>query len=167
MNLFTRLFSSLNDAAVEYLVAGGIAVNLYGIQRSTGDVDVVLRLNDENVCKFVEVVGRLLLKPKVPVRLEEFRDGGKREKWIREKGMTVFTLYDSKKPFFQVDVFAEEPFAFVEVYARRKIFQVEGVEIPVVPIMDLIAMKAQAGRPQDQADVFYLRGILGEWENEG
>ncbi len=81
--------------------------------------------------------------------------------------MKVFTLYDTEKPFFQVDVFVEEPFGFVEVYARRKIFHLEGVEIPVVPIVDLIAMKGAAGTPQDQADVFYLKGILSEWEHEG
>jgi len=43
MELFKTLFSSLNQASVKYMVAGGIAVNLYGIERATADVDIVLQ----------------------------------------------------------------------------------------------------------------------------
>ncbi len=167
MNLLAELFASLNEAGVEYLVAGGVAVNLYGIQRSTGDVDIVLGLDEGNVRKFLAVAGRLGLKPTAPVGVEEFADREKRAMWVLEKGMKVFSLSHGRKPFFQVDVLVEEPFPFVEVYSRRKKFEAEGVEIPVVPIADLISMKEATGRPQDEADVFYLKEISREWEDEG
>ena len=51
MKLFENLFSSLNKESVKYLVAGGIAVNLYGIERATADIDIVLKLAQKNLLK--------------------------------------------------------------------------------------------------------------------
>ena len=46
---FERLFSALNRSKVRYLVVGGIAVNLYGIERATADIDLVVDLEDRNL----------------------------------------------------------------------------------------------------------------------
>ena len=60
MELFRKLFSSLNRASIKYMVAGGIAVNLYGIERATADVDIVLELEKENLSKFISFVKSLV-----------------------------------------------------------------------------------------------------------
>jgi len=166
MELFKKLFASLNRGSVKYMVAGGIAVNLYGIERSTADIDIVLKLEKANVLRFIKLAKRLGLKPKVPVKLDDFVDPGKRDSWISEKGMTVFSLYDPKTPFFLIDIFVESPFDFDEVYRRRKKIRSEDTVIPVVPINELILMKEKSNRPQDRADVFYLRKIIKEWSDE-
>lgn len=160
MELFRRLFVSLNRGSVKYLVAGGIAVNLYGIERSTADIDIVLKLDKANVLRFIKLAKRLGLKPKVPVKLDDFVDPEKRDSWISEKGMTVFSLYNPKAPFFLIDIFVESPFNFDQVYRRRKKIRSEDVVIPVVPIDELILMKEKSNRPQDRADVFHLRKIM-------
>jgi hypothetical protein len=144
------------------MVAGGIAVNLYGIERSTADIDIVLKLDKAKVLRFIKLAKRLGLRPEVPVKLDDFVDPGKRDSWISEKGMTVFSLYDSKSPFFLIDIFVESPFDFDEVYRRRKKIRSEGVVIPVVPVHELILMKEKSNRPQDRADVFHLRKIMKE-----
>ena len=67
MELFKKLFASLNRGSVKYMIAGGVAVNLYGIERSTADIDIVLELEKTNVLKFIKSARRLGLEPKVPV----------------------------------------------------------------------------------------------------
>jgi len=166
MELFKNLFFSLNKAAIKYMVAGGIAVNLYGIERATADVDIVLKLEKRNLSKFVKVVEKLGLKPKIPVKLEDFMDPEKRENWRMDKGMMVFSLYDPKNPFFLIYIFTEISFNFDTVYKQRKKMKFENIFISVVPIKELIAMKEKSGRPQDRADVFYLKKIVGEWKDE-
>ncbi len=163
---FLNVFSSLNSKKIRYLVAGGVAVNLYGIERATGDIDLVVHLEQHNLEKFVEIMRELGFKPKVPVKLEEFASEEKREEWMREKGMKVFSVYDPKNPFFLLDVFVKEPFDFDKVYEKRKLIKAGNVTVPVVPIKSLIEMKKEAGRPQDIADVYYLKKIEKEWENE-
>jgi hypothetical protein len=41
-------------------------------------------------------------------------------------------------------------FAFEDVWPRRRVFMVEGVEIPVASLKDIVASKAAAGRPKDR-----------------
>ena len=55
---------------------------------------------------------------------------------------------------------------FDAVYKQRKMIKFEDTGIPVVPIKELIRMKEKSNRPQDQADVFYLKKIVGDWEDE-
>jgi len=148
------------------MVAGGIAVNLYGIERATADIDIVVNLEKNNLSKFIRVAKKLGLKPKVPVTLDDFTDSEKRKSWIADKGMMVFSLYDTKNPFFLIDIFVEVPFDFDGVYKQRKKIRLEDTIIPVVPIKTLIGMKEKSGRPQDRADVFYLKNFLNGRNHE-
>ena len=166
MQLFKNLFSSLNKESVKYMVAGGIAVNLYGIERATADIDIVLKLDKKNLLKFVKVAKKLGLTPKLPLALDDFIDAERRKGWIVDKDMVVYSLYDAKNPFFLLDIFAEEPFNFDEVYEERKKIEFENTIIPLVPIKVLIAMKEKSDRPQDRADTFYLKKIVEDWQRE-
>jgi hypothetical protein len=166
MQLFKKLFSSLNKATIKYMVVGGIAVNLYGIERATADLDIALELEEGNLLKFIKVAEKLGLRPKIPVKLGDFIDPKKRRSWRMDKGMLVFSLYDPKNPFFLIDIFTEIPFDFDAIYKQRKKVKFENIFIPVVPIKELIAMKEKSDRPQDRADVFYLKKIMDGWKDE-
>ena len=75
-------------------------------------------------------------------------------------------IFSMPPRFFLLDIFLEEPFDFEAVYKNRKIIKFEDTGIPVVPINELIRMKEKSNRPQDQADIFYLKKIVGDWEDE-
>ena len=105
MKIFEKLFRTLNQKRIKYLVAGGVAVNLYGIERATADIDIVLKLDKKNLLKFVDAAKRLGLRPKDPVRLEDFTEEEKRKHWLDTKGMKVFSLYDPQVPFFCLMLF--------------------------------------------------------------
>ena len=166
MDLFKTIFSALNQERVKYMVAGGIAVNLYGIERATADLDIVVLLEETNLTKFISVANKLGLKPKVPVRIEDILDPVKRRTWITEKGMRVFSLFDPKNPFFLIDVFTEFTFDFAAVYRRRGRVRLENTAIPLIPLDVLIEMKRGTGRPQDEADVFHLERMSNGLDHE-
>lgn len=166
MTIFKKLFFTLSQEDVLYMVAGGIAINLYGIERATADIDIVLRLDKENISRFIAVSKKLGLKPKLPVKIDDFIDADKRKEWIEQKNMTVFSLYDPQNPFFILDIFVEMPFDFDEIYKQRKRIKFESTVIPVVPLKELIKMKEKSDRPQDRADIFYLKKIVENWKDE-
>jgi len=85
--------------------------------------------------------------------------------WLRDKDMVVFSLYDEKTPFFLLDVFIEDQFDFQSIYQRRHEIRLGDIAIPLTPIDVLIKMKEKTGRPQDRADVFYLKKIMEEWKD--
>jgi hypothetical protein len=165
VNLFKKLFLSLNRQSVRYLVVGGVAVNLYGIERSTADIDIAVVLDNENLAKLVAAARALGLKPKLPVELEDFMNPVTREGWVRDKHMRVFTLYDPANPFFLLDILIDTEIDFEALYERRTTVEFDEVPVPVIALGDLIRMKEGTGRPQDKTDAFYLRKIMEGWKD--
>ena len=60
---FDALVSTLQQAGVRYLVAGGLAVNAHGYLRFTKDVDVVVRLVPDNIERAFSVLADLGYRP--------------------------------------------------------------------------------------------------------
>ena len=153
------VLAGLNEAGVRYLVVGGVAVVLHGHLRFTADLDLVVWLDGENSRRAIAALGALGFSPRLKVNAEAFADPSEREKWVREKGMTVFSLWSSRFPGTDVDLFVEEPLPFLEM-AERGIEAVAGdVRIPVASIADLIRLKGLAGRPKDLEDIRALEEI--------
>jgi len=156
---YSDLFHILNSHKVRYMLVGGVAVNLYGIERATGDIDLVVDLTEENVLRFSDAMNEIGMRPRIPVKVEDFGNTVLRKSWIEEKGMMVFSLFHPQHHHLQLDVFVSIPFDFDSVYKNREVMGHGEKEISVVPIETLIAMKQQADRPQDRADVYYLEKI--------
>ena len=159
--LYLELFSKLNDADVRYLVVGGIAVNLHGVNRLTHDIDLMLALDSENLGRFVSVAKRYSFKPVVPVKVEDLADAEKVRDWIENKHMLAFGLRPQNPVEPIVDILVKAPDDFETAYKRRVIADVLGQRVPVASIADLITMKTGTGRAKDQDDIAMLRR-LGE-----
>jgi|SRR3989338_669672 len=157
MTPYKDIFLALNRAKVRYLVAGGVAVNLHQITRATVDLDLIVHLEKENVLRFVGVMKDLGFVPKVPVAPEDFSDEEKRNSWIIEKNMVVFSFVNAVNQVEVVDVFVREPVPFEEAYGRRKDAEAFGTVVPVLGIEDLLSLKTAAGRDKDLYDIKLLR----------
>jgi hypothetical protein len=151
------IIGSLNQAKVRYLVVGGLAVVAHGFVRFTADIDLVLDPDPGAMRRAVAAFAALGYRPRAPVPFEDFADPGKRTAWLRDKGLTVFSVFSDQHPATEIDLFVETPFDFERVYADADRFEVaSGVEATFVSRADLIAMKRKAGRPQDLKDVAEL-----------
>ncbi len=78
---------------VDYLVVGGLAVNLYGIPRVTQDIDILISFEKKNVEKLMDILKRLDYLPRVPIDPMLLAYPRTRKTWIKEKHMKVFSLY--------------------------------------------------------------------------
>jgi hypothetical protein len=154
------LFRALHEHGVRYLVAGGLAVVAHGYVRFTADVDLVLDMDARNLRAAVDALHALGYRPRAPVALDEFLDPVTRAAWVRDKGLTVFSLYSPAHPATEVDVFVEAPFDFPATYARRTTQEIEaGIPVTFVGLDDLLEMKRRAGRAQDALDIERLEQI--------
>ena len=159
MALFEPLFDALNRRDVRYVIVGGVAVVLHGFARLTGDVDLALDLHPAEARKAVEALVGLGLRPRLPVDAFDFTDAATREAWVRDKGMRVFTFVDPKDPLLLVDCFAEDVVPFDDLWRRAIVMPLATTSVRVAAIADLIALKRQAGRPQDLQDIDALEAI--------
>ena len=157
---YEQVFRKLNKKRVRYLVVGGIAVNLHGFPRVTGDLDIMLDLNDgKSVNGFVEVIKVLGFKPKIPVQVDDFAIPSKRKSWIEEKNMKVFSVYNPSQEIEHIDVLIENLIDFDKAYKTREIVNAGNLKVPVVSIDDLIKLKKISGRKRDEIDIAALKEI--------
>jgi hypothetical protein len=153
---------ALNEAKVRYLIVGGLAVNAYGYERLTRDLDLVIGLEPENILRGIRALLSIGYAPAIPVTPEEFADSANRETWRVEKNMIVLKLWSDIHRRTPVDVFIDEPFDFAVEYASAQQMDIaSGISAPFVAWASLIEMKRSAGRPQDLVDVAALEEVRG------
>lgn len=159
---FDRICSALQGARVPFLVVGGIAVIHHGYGRLTQDMDLVIRLERDVILRAFAALAALGYRPSVPVTAEEFANPECRERWKREKGMKVLKFWSDEHRETPIDVFIDEPFDFQKALTEADVRETSpGLEITIVSLDTLLAMKAEAGRPQDLADIDELNLLHG------
>jgi len=154
------IVTALEERRVRYLIAGGLAVVAHGYLRFTADVDLLVALDGDNPERALAALGQLGYRPRAPVAIGDFADPVMRERWVREKNMTVFSLFSDRHRATEVDLFVEPPIAFDDAWARAVRKEVApGLEAFFCSREDLIAMKSETGRPVDLEDIRRLKEL--------
>lgn len=153
-----EVVGALARAEVRFLVVGGVAVVLHGHLRTTADLDLWVELSEGNLRRAVACLRALGYRPRAPVEIEDLVDPAKRQDWVQQKGLVVFSLWHPERPF-ELDLFVRDPFDFGEARRRALSVRLETTEAPVIGLDDLIAMKERTGRAQDAEDVSALRSL--------
>ena len=91
-NYLKEMLVTLADAGVEFVVGGGVACVLHGVERVTLDLDVAVQMNSANLDRLICAVERLDLKPRVPVSLADIGDPDFVRSMVTEKGALVFSF---------------------------------------------------------------------------
>jgi predicted nucleotidyltransferase len=154
-----QVLAALEAVKVRYLVVGGVAVVLHGHLRTTADLDLVVELAPDNARRAIAALAGLGFRARAPVPMERFAEAAARREWVKDKGLTVFSLWSDRFPALEVDLFVEEPLDFDAAYARAVRVPLDRTTVTVVALEDLIALKEAAGRPIDVADVEALRAL--------
>jgi hypothetical protein len=155
-----ELLESLSDEHVQYVLIGGLAVQLHGFLRATFDIDLVLAMDDENLVRFIAVAKRLGLVPAIPVAIETLRNDRLIEQWYREKGMLSFSLREPQIGGSVVDILVRPEVPFNTLVSNAVIGELFGRQVTIAAIEDLLVMKRVSNRPKDQIDIMALEKIL-------
>ena len=162
-----ELLQSLTDAQVNYVLVGGLAVQLHGFLRATFDIDLVLAMSDENLVRFINVAKNYGLQPGIPVPIESLRNAEQIDQWHREKGMLAFSLREPHVGGSVIDVLVRPDVTFEKLFANAVEGHLFGRRVLIASIDDLLAMKRIANRPKDRIDIEALERILrGEDPND-
>ena len=136
-----KLFKSLNNHGVEYLLIGGALAIAYGVPRVTKDIDLFLKPTLENA-------NHLLLA------LTEFGMGTAgltTPEDICKNEVTIF------KDFMRLDVLTRvKGIDFETTWEKREMLRLDDVNVPALTLEDLIQSKKAAGRKGDLEDIIIL-----------
>ncbi len=159
---YLEIFKKLNGEGVKYIVAGGLAVNLYGIPRMTYDIDLLVDLKEENLRKFLNLLKDWGFKPRPPAEVEDLLEEKKRRGWVEGKKMKAFILIHSEWPISEIDILFNTPIDYKEAAKHINYLKVKDVKVPLISLEDLIKMKKSSKRAQDESDVKLLEKIRRE-----
>ena len=144
-----RIFATLQEFEVDYILIGGIAVQTYGHVRMTNDADLVPRPDPANLVHLADALNAMGAKVLNP---------GYEDEEITASMLPRSTIWQFTTRDGNIDVMHEVPGGreFDELSADVLRIRLGSTEIPVVGLDDLIRMKLARGRELDLQDVAAL-----------
>lgn len=142
---YRDMVECLLKEGVDFMLVGGYAVALHGWPRTTFDIDFWVMANPENakaVMRAVTAFGAPLM--------------GLTETDFHRPGM-VFQIGTEPQ---RIDIIsAVDGLDYADAVCRAEKMNVDGLEIKVVSLDDLIVNKRASGRPRDIADALALEKL--------
>jgi hypothetical protein len=142
-----KLFVALAKGGVEFMLVGGYAVNVHGYVRTTNDMDIWVKPDNQNKLKLTAVL-----------RAKGFDEAGL--KFIEQQDFEKpFVFHIGKKPL-TVDFLTKiSGVTYEEANNQKMELPLKDITVPVIQLHHLILSKITTGRLQDKADVERLQEI--------
>lgn len=149
-----ELFRALAHRDVAYVTIGGIAIQAYGGQRLTQDLDIVIAASTENIARLASALLELDARILGP--------DGQRSLSVPTARLLASSdqwhLISAHGPLDVLTLPAHLG-SFADLRARAHEVLLGDLSIPIAHREDLLKMKRTAGRPQDLADVRLLESL--------
>jgi len=142
INQLQGVFRCLEKHDVKYVVIGGIASILYGVPRTTFDLDILIEATLDNSQKLLKALEEAELGTALLTTPEN----------ILKNEITVF------QDRVRIDVQTSTPgIEFTKAWENKNTVEYKGQKFYLLSKSDLIASKEAAGRPKDLEDVRLLK----------
>lgn len=138
------VYRSFDSHGVKYVLIGGLAAVLYGSPRLTKDVDLFIEPtlgNASRALAALKAIGFRTASLTTPAKMLAHE-------------VTIFEDY------MRVDLLTVvKGLSFPDAWRRRAMKRIEGINVPVLHLKDLIKSKRAAGRSIDLEEIKILRRI--------
>jgi len=154
------LIADLAVAEVEFVLCGGVACVLHGVERVTMDVDVRVPDDEANYHRLIGVFQARGMVPRIPEPMHWLCDAARRQAWVKEKDALVWTA-QSPDGIEQIDVFLSYPVAWSDLVRDAKVVTVRGHSVRISSREHLILAKRQVNPPRrkDLRDIEDLEAL--------
>ncbi len=150
------LLETLADHGVDYVVIGGVATQVHGHRRTTMDLDLTPDPDPENLGRLAAALSELEARP---------RDPALQQSQVPVTDPERLSVAAIVPPLVtrhgQVHILKEPKGA--RAYDRMReaalVIELDGTEVAIASLDDLIRMKRAAGRPSDLDDIAALTEV--------
>jgi hypothetical protein len=141
-----------SDQQLQIAIVGGIAVSVYSQPRATKDIDAQL-ITQSTPAELVESLSRFGFQPAFKESVELAEDKGVLPLLYADTN-TIVDIILARFPFMQ------------EMVSRAIHLKIGELDVPLIKLGDLVALKLFAARPQDKVDVQKLLRANPEIDRE-
>ncbi|MDP2827365.1 MAG: nucleotidyl transferase AbiEii/AbiGii toxin family protein [Sulfuricellaceae bacterium] len=156
---YLDLFRALEHENIRYVLIGGLALNIHGVERATMDIDLMLAMDTENLEAFCRAADSLGMTPLLPVTMKDFANPITLQRWVDERNLLSFSFRSQESSAPTVDILVHPKVAFDMAWARHLEKDLGSIHIRLAHIDDLIALKTGTGRQRDMSDVAALERL--------
>lgn len=153
------LYRSFQQHNVRYLLCGGLAINMYGIPRSTADMDIILDLTEDNLQQFLKSIEAFGYQSSIPISVLQLADETLRQSLLKA-GLVTISFLSSILQMITLDVLVDVPFSFQDLWKKRTERKSGDTTLQLVGVEDLVALKEISNRQQDRLDIESLKRIF-------
>ena len=144
---YRDMLQALVDEKVKFLLVGAYALAAHGYPRATMDIDLWVMPSADNAEAVLRAIRRFGAPLHNLTRADLERDG------------TVFQIGVAPR---RIDIItAASGLQFDQVFARSMAVNIEGIEVHIPSVGDLIRNKRASGRTKDLADAEALEALDG------
>ncbi len=143
MNLYEETCNSFVNQQVEFVIIGGFAVNFWGYNRSTGDLDFLINPSNENLERLYLSLDNL-----------GFLIDEEAKKAIKNNELIQFSdSHHVIELLFKINLGK----SFNQIFKNSKVSDFGKVKVRFIDFDDLILEKLKSKRQKDLNDVFELK----------
>lgn len=144
---FLSVLEALDQESVQYILIGGVAVILHGIERLTSDIDIFVKMDHENISRLRNALHSIFDDPSIDeITLEA----------LQEYEVIRFGASDD----FYIDIMARLGEVAVYEDLEFEILIHQGIKIRIATPETLYNLKKDTLRQKDRFDAAYLKYII-------
>jgi len=144
-----EVIARLNDEGVEYVVIGGVALNLHGLVRATEDLDLFVCPRSDNIAALRRALRRVWDDPEIEqITAEDLCGDYPAVRYGPPDGSLPLDILTRLGDLVRYEDLEHEQ------------IEIEGIRVTVVTPMMLMKMKAGTVRPQDHLDALALKAFF-------
>ncbi|MFQ6113319.1 MAG: nucleotidyl transferase AbiEii/AbiGii toxin family protein [bacterium] len=146
---FMQILNALNKHHVDYILIGGVAVIIHGLERLTRDIDLFVKMNPKNIERLRKAL------------FSVFEDSSIKEITLNELQNYPVVRYGTPNGFY-IDIIGRlgEVAAFDDL--EYEILDFQGIKIKIGTPETLYNLKKDTVRPRDKMDVLFLKELIKE-----
>ncbi|MBF0546779.1 MAG: nucleotidyltransferase [Candidatus Riflebacteria bacterium] len=142
---YKEMLSALVEEKVEFLLIGAYALAVFGVPRATVDLDLFVKPSPENAAKLMQALARFGA-PMDQINVKDF-----------EHDDTIFQIGVAPR---RIDILTGiTALNFDEASKNAIDATIEGIQLKVISIQNMIKNKTAIGRTKDLADTEILKKI--------
>ncbi len=151
MNIFfeehRKLIADMLAENVQFMLVGGYAVNYHGYNRTTGDMDIWIKPDNDNKIKLIKAL------EKNDVDNEDLH-------LIMDLDFSETLVFSAWERPYKIDFLTKvSGVAYEEADKEKIIAEIEGLPMPIINLNHLVLTKFGTGRIQDKNDIEKLQQV--------
>ena len=140
---YKEMLQILLEENVKFIVVGAYALGAHGYPRATGDIDIWVEPSNENAQRVIHTLAKFGASLSNTSEKDFEKEGIIFQIGVAPRRIDIITTIDGVE--------------FQTAYSRKEVISVEGLDIPILSLEDLIKNKESTGREKDALDARMLK----------